>query len=137
MLLAFQANILDKLCRKISQHGWYTRSTPSYKPLSEYNLLLTRRLTSYSLVLVGLSCGSSSFAKVIDKLPASRTVVAMRRKGDLQASTTRIVVTLRRVHLALLVGRLSSVAHLSLQTQLLESKPAACIENPAAPPLQN
>jgi hypothetical protein len=32
----------------------YTRSAPSYKLLSEYNLILTQRLTSYPLVLVGL-----------------------------------------------------------------------------------
>jgi hypothetical protein len=95
-----------------------TRSTPSYKLISEYNLLLTQRLTSYPLVLVGLSCGISSFAKVTDELPTSRTVVALRCG-----------------HLALLVGRLSSVAHLSLPTQLLESKPAAYIDNLAALPL--
>jgi hypothetical protein len=47
----------------------YTRSTPSYKLLSEYNLHLTQRLTSYPLVLVGLSCGCSIFAKVTDELP--------------------------------------------------------------------
>jgi uncharacterized coiled-coil protein SlyX len=48
--------------------------------------------------------------------------------------TSRTVVALRRGHLALLVGRLSSVAHLSLPTQLLETKPAAFIDNPAALP---
>jgi hypothetical protein len=52
------------------QVGCYTRSTPtSYKLLSEYNLLLTQRLTSYPLVLVGLYCGSSSFARVTNELP--------------------------------------------------------------------
>jgi hypothetical protein len=45
------------------------------------------------------------------------------------------MVALRRRHLALLEGRPSSVAHLSLTTQLLESQPAAYIENPAALPL--
>jgi hypothetical protein len=44
------------------------------------------------------------------------------------------VVALRRGHLALLVGRLSAVAHLSLPTQLLESKPAAYVDNTAALP---
>jgi hypothetical protein len=47
----------------------YTRATPSYKLLSEYNLLLTQRLTIYPLVLVGLYCGSSSFAGVTNELP--------------------------------------------------------------------
>jgi hypothetical protein len=89
----------------------YTRSTPSYKLLSEYYLLLTKRLTGYPLVLVGLSCGSSSFARVTNELPNCRTVVALRHG-----------------HLALLVGRLSSVAYLSLPTQLLGSKPAAYID---------
>jgi hypothetical protein len=60
----------------------YTRSTPSYKLLSEYNLLLTQRLMNYPRVLGGLFCGSSSFAKVTDELPTSRNVVALRRKGD-------------------------------------------------------
>jgi hypothetical protein len=97
---------------------YYTRSTPSYKLLSEYNLLLKQRLTSYLLALLVLSCDRSSLAKVTNELPTSRTVVALRRG-----------------HLALLVGRLSSVAHLSLPNQLLESKPVACIDNPAALPL--
>jgi hypothetical protein len=66
-------------------------------------------------VLVGLSCGSSSFADCTNELPTSRTVVAPRRG-----------------HLALLVGRPSSVSHLSLPTQLLESKLAAYIYNPVA-----
>jgi hypothetical protein len=47
----------------------YTRSTPSYKLLSEYTLLLTQRLTSYPPVLVGLYYGSSSFARVTNELP--------------------------------------------------------------------
>jgi uncharacterized coiled-coil protein SlyX len=68
----------------------------------------------YPLVLIRLSYGSSSFAKVNDELPTSRTVVALRRG-----------------HLAFLVGRFRSIAHLSLPTQLLESKPAAYIDNPA------
>jgi hypothetical protein len=93
----------------------YTRSTPSYKLLSEYNLFLTQRPTSYPLELVGLSCGSFSFERVTNELPTSRTVAALRRG-----------------HLALIVVRLSSVAHLSLPTQLLESKPAAYIDNPVA-----
>jgi hypothetical protein len=97
---------------------FYTRPTLRYKLLLEYNLLLTQRLTSYPLVLVGLSCGSSSFARVTNELPTSRTVVALHRE-----------------HLALLVGRLSSVAHLSLPTQLFESKPAAYTDNPAELPL--
>jgi hypothetical protein len=47
----------------------YTRSTPSYKLLSKYNLLLTQRLTSYPLVLGVLYCGSSSFARVTNEPP--------------------------------------------------------------------
>jgi hypothetical protein len=39
-------------------------------------------------------------------------VVALRRKRDWRASTSRTVVALRRGHLALLVGRLSSNAPL-------------------------
>jgi hypothetical protein len=113
----------------------FTRSTPSYKVLSEYNLLLTQRLTSYPLVPVGLSCGSSSFAKATNELLTSRTVVSLHRKGDYRASTSRTEVALRRGYLALLVGRLSVVALLSLPTQPLESKPAAYIDNPAAIPL--
>jgi hypothetical protein len=35
-----------------------------------------------TIVLVRLSCGSSSFAKVTDELLNSRTVVALRRMGD-------------------------------------------------------
>jgi hypothetical protein len=62
---------------------WVLRPVdPSYKLLSEYSLLLTQRLTSYSVVLVGPSCGSFSFAKVTDELPTSGIVVALRRKGD-------------------------------------------------------
>jgi hypothetical protein len=57
-------------------------------------------------------------ARVTNEIPTSRTVVALRRG-----------------HLALLVGLLSSVAHHSLPTQLLESNPAAYKDNPAALPL--
>jgi hypothetical protein len=56
-------------------------------------------LTSYPLLLVGLLCGSSSFAKVTNKLPTSRTVVALRRKGDKRTSTSKTLVVLRRGHL--------------------------------------
>jgi hypothetical protein len=62
--------------------GNVTPVDPHLKLLSEYDRLLTQRLASYPLVLVGLSCGSSSFAKMTDELPTSRPVVALRRKGD-------------------------------------------------------
>jgi hypothetical protein len=47
----------------------YTRSSPSYKLLLEYNLLLTQRLASHPLALVVLHCGSSSIARVANELP--------------------------------------------------------------------
>jgi hypothetical protein len=73
-----QANILE--AEEVP--SCYIRSTPSYKILSEYTLILTQGLTSYPLVLVGLSCCCSSFTRVTNELPTSRTVVALRRKGD-------------------------------------------------------
>jgi hypothetical protein len=65
----------------------------SYRLLSDYNLILAQKLTSYPLVLVGLSCGSSSFARVSNELPTSRTVVALRHG-----------------HLSLLAGRLAELS---------------------------
>jgi hypothetical protein len=73
-------------------HLCCTRSTPSYKLLSEYNLILTQRLTSYPLVLVELSCGSFSFARVTSELPISRTVVALHRKGDARVTNELLLV---------------------------------------------
>jgi hypothetical protein len=64
----------------------------------------------------GLSCGSSSFAKVTDERLISKTVVALLRKGYERAFTSKTTVALCFGHLALLVGRLSSVARLSLPT---------------------
>jgi hypothetical protein len=93
----------------------YARSIPSYKLLSEFNLILTQRLTSYPLVLVGLSCGTSRFAKVTDELPTSINVLFLLRG-----------------HVALLAGRLCSVAHLPIPPQLLDIKPVAYIDDPAA-----
>jgi hypothetical protein len=114
-----------------SEEDCYTRSTPSYKLLSKYNLILTQWLTSYPQALVQLSCGSYCFARVTKELPkvrlwllcvervtielsTSKNLVALRRKGVKRAFNSMAVVVLRRGHLALLVGRLSSVVHLSL-----------------------
>jgi hypothetical protein len=71
---------------------------------------------------------------VTDEFLTIRTVVALLLKGVERAFTSRTVVALRRGHRDLLVGRLSSVARLSLPTQLSESKPAAYVDNPAALP---
>jgi hypothetical protein len=46
-----------------TRHLCYTQSTPSYKLLSEYNLLLTQRLASYPLGVLWLLCvAGTSFA---------------------------------------------------------------------------
>jgi hypothetical protein len=77
-----------------------------------------QRLTSNPLVLVGLSCDSSSVAKAIDELPTSRTVVALRRG-----------------HLALLIGRQAELPTSLSSNSALESMPAAYLENLASPSL--
>jgi hypothetical protein len=77
------AAVADAIQAKASGGGEsYTRSTPSYEVLSEYNSLFAQRLTSYTLVLVGLPCGSSSFAKVTNELPTSRNMISLHRKSD-------------------------------------------------------
>jgi hypothetical protein len=96
----------------------YTRSIPSHKLLSESNLLLTQRLTSYPLVLVGLYCGSSSFARVTNELPLGVLWLLCIAGTSFARSTAQL-----------------SCPPLSLPTQLLESKPAGYIDNPAALPL--
>jgi hypothetical protein len=92
----------------------YTRSTPSYKLLSEYNLLLTQRLTSYPLVLGVLYCGSSSFARVTNELPLGVLWLLCVAGTSFARSTAQL-----------------SCPPLSLPTQLSESKAAAYIDNPA------
>jgi hypothetical protein len=58
--------------------------------ITEYNLLLAQRITSYPLVLVGLSCGCSSFARVTNELPISRTVVTTRPGHIFSRSTAQL-----------------------------------------------
>jgi hypothetical protein len=93
----------------------YTRSTPSYKLISEYNLLLTQRLTSCPLVLGVLYCGSSSFARVTNELPLGVLWLLCVAGTSFARSTAQL-----------------SCSPLSLPTQLSESKAAAYIDNPAA-----
>jgi hypothetical protein len=70
---------------------------------------------------------------VTNKLPTSRTVIALCRKGDLQAPTSTNFVDLRLGNLALLLGRLAELPIcLSLLTRLLKSNPAAYIDDSVA-----
>jgi hypothetical protein len=96
----------------------YTRSTASYKLLSEYNLVLTQRLKSYPLVLVALYCGSSRFAMVTNELPLGVLWLLCVAGTSLARSTAQLSCPL-----------------LSLPTHLSESKPTAYIDYPAALPL--
>jgi hypothetical protein len=73
-------------------------------PTSRNVVALHRKVTN-ELPLVGLWL--LCIERVTYELFTSRTVAALRRKGDLRASTSRNVVALRRGHLALLVGRLA------------------------------
>jgi hypothetical protein len=88
----------------------YTRSTPSYKLLIEYNLLLTQRLTSYPLVLGVLHCGSSSFARVTNELPLGVLWLLCVAGTSFARSPAQL-----------------SCPPLSLATQLSESKAAAYV----------
>jgi hypothetical protein len=94
------------------------RSTPNYKLLSGYNLLLMQMLTSYPLVLVGLYCGSSSFARVTNELPIGVQWLLCVAGTSFARSTAQL-----------------SCPPLSPPTQLSETKPAAYIGNPAVLPL--
>jgi hypothetical protein len=93
----------------------YTWSTPSYKLLSEYNLLLTQGLTSYPLVPGVLYCGSSSFARLTNELPLGVLWLLCVAGTSFARSTAQL-----------------SCPPLSLPSQLSESKAAAYTDNPAA-----
>jgi hypothetical protein len=58
-----------------------------------------------------------------ERASTSRTLVALCRKGDKRASTSRTVVALRRGHLALLVGRLAELPPLSLPSSFWRASP--------------
>jgi hypothetical protein len=107
LMEAYGVVTFDSIC--------YTRSNPSYKLLSEYNLLLTQRLTSYPLVLGVLYCGSSSFASVTNELSLGVLWLLCVSGNSFARSTAQL-----------------SCPPLSLSTQLSESKAAFYIDNPAA-----